>query len=82
MNSNNWQAPARHEPVRLGTVYQARWTSTNVTDSRIISAPFTTRPIKHLLFYNWSTPWEPGNGTSAATPAELHTEVDWVRVWE
>jgi hypothetical protein len=36
----------------------------------------------HLLFYNWRTPWEIGNETGPATPAELHTEVDWVRVWQ
>jgi Glycosyl hydrolases family 16 len=87
MNSNNWQ-PQPGMNLSGWHVYAARWTSANVTwylDGRLImSAPVfdsTDQPM-HLLFYNWSTPWEPGNGTSAATPAELHTEVDWVRVWQ
>ena len=68
-------------------VYAVRWTSTDVTwyldGRRIMSAPVydsTDQPM-HLLFYNWRTPWEDGNETSASTPDELHTEVDWVRVW-
>ena len=87
MNSNNWQ-PQPGMNLSGWHVYGARWTSTNVTwylDGRsIMSAPVydSTNQAMHLLFYNWSTPWEPGNGTSAATPAELQTEVDWVRVWQ
>ena len=68
-------------------MYAARWTTTDVTwyldGRRIMSAPVydsTDQPM-HLLFYNWRTPWEDGNETSAATPDELQTEVDWVRVW-
>ena len=87
MNSNNWQ-PQPGMNLSGWHVYAARWTSTNVTwylDGRsIMSASVydsTDQPM-HVLFYNWRTPWEPGNGTSAATPAELHTEVDWVRVWQ
>jgi beta-glucanase (GH16 family) len=87
MNSNNWQ-PQPGMNLSGWHVYAARWTSTNVTwylDGRsIMSASVydSTDQRMHLLFYNWSTPWEPGNGTSAATPTELHTEVDWVRVWQ
>ena len=87
MNSNNWQ-PQPGMNLSGWHVYAARWTTANVSwylDGRLImSAPVfdsTDQPM-HLLFYNWQTPWETGNGTSASTPAELHTEVDWVRVWQ
>jgi hypothetical protein len=87
MNSNNWQ-PQPGMNLSGWHVYGARWTSTSVTwylDGRLImSAPVydsTDQPM-HLLFYNWRTPWEAGNGTSVTTPAELRTEVDWVRVWQ
>jgi beta-glucanase (GH16 family) len=87
MNSNNWQ-PQPGMNLSGWHVYAARWTSTNVTwyldDRLIMSTPVydsTDQPM-HLLFYNWSTSWEPGNGTSASTPDELHTEVDWIRVWQ
>jgi hypothetical protein len=86
MNSNNWQPQPRTD-LSGWHVYAARWTSTDVTwyvdGRRIMSAAVydsTDQPM-HLLFYNWRTPWEDGNETSAATPDELHTEVDWVRVW-
>ena len=85
-NSNNWQ-PQPGMDLSGWHVYAARWTGTAVTwyvdGRRIMSAPVydsTDQPM-HLLFYNWRTPWEDGNETSAATPDELHTEVDWVRVW-
>jgi Glycosyl hydrolases family 16 len=87
MNSNNWQ-PQPGMDLSGWHVYAARWTSTDVTwyldGRRIMSAPVydsTDQPM-HLLFYNWGTPWEGGNETSAATPDQLHTEVDWVRVWQ
>jgi Glycosyl hydrolases family 16 len=87
MNSNNWQ-PQPGMNLSTWHVYAARWTATNVTwylDNRMImSAPVfdsTNQPM-HLLFYNWATPWQDGNETGASTPAELHTEVDWVRVWQ
>ena len=87
MNSNNWQ-PQPGMNMSAWHVYAARWTATNVTwylDNRMImSAPVfdsTNQPM-HLLFYNWATPWQDGNETGASTPAELHTEVDWVRVWQ
>ena len=87
MNSNNWH-PQPGMNLSRWHRYAARWTSTNVTwyldGRRIMSAPVydSTNQRMHLLFYNWSTPWEPGNGTSASTRAQLHTEVDWVRVWQ
>ena len=87
MNSNNWQ-PQPGMNLSGWHVYAARWTNTQVTwylDGRLImsaSVYDSTDQRMHLLFYNWSTPWEPGNGTSAATPDQLHTQVDWVRVWQ
>jgi len=42
----------------------------------------STNQAMHLLFYNWRTPWESGNSPGSTTPDELHTEVDWVRVWQ
>lgn len=85
INSNNWQ-PQPGMNLSGWHVYAARWTSTDVTwyldGRRIMSAPVldsTDQPM-HLLFYNWRTPWQAGNETSAATPDQLHTEVDWVRL--
>jgi hypothetical protein len=87
MNSNNLQ-PQPGTNLSGWHVYAVRWTSTDVTwyldDRRIMSAPVydsTDQPM-HLLFYNWGTPWQGGNETGAATPDQLHTEVDWVRVWQ
>jgi Glycosyl hydrolases family 16 len=87
MNSNNWQ-PQPGMNLSGWHVYGARWTSTNVTwylDGRhIMSAPVfdSTDQRMHLLFYNWRTPWQDGNETSASTPDRLRTQVDWVRVWQ
>ena len=85
-NSNNWR-PQPGTNLSGWHVYAARWTSTKITwyldGRRIMSAPVydSTNQRMHLLFYNWQTPWQDGNETSASTPAELHTQVDWVRVW-
>jgi hypothetical protein len=89
INSNSWQ------PQRPGTnlaadyhVYAVLWTATEVSwylDGRfLMSWPVydSTNQRMHLLFYNWRTPWEPENQVGPTTPDELHTEVDWVRVWQ
>jgi hypothetical protein len=86
-NSNNWQ-PQPGMDLSGWHVYAARWTGTEVAwyldGRRIMSAPVydSTDQRMHLLFYNWRTPWQEGNETSADTPDELRTEVDWVRVWQ
>ncbi len=87
MNSNNWQPqPGMYMPD--WHTYAARWTATEVTwyldGRRIMSAPVydsTDQPM-HLILSHWNTTWEPGTDPNASTPDELHTEVDWVRVWQ
>jgi hypothetical protein len=88
-SSNNWQ------PQAAGTnlsshwhVYAVKWGTSEVSwylDGRLVmSAPLydsTAQPM-HLLFYNWDTPWEAGNDTSADSPDVIETQVDWVRVWQ
>ena len=87
MNTNNRQPqPGVYMPG--WHTYAARWTATDVTwyldGHRIMSAPVydsTDQPM-HLIFSHWNTTWEPGTQPNASTPDELHTEVDWVRVWQ
>jgi Glycosyl hydrolases family 16 len=86
MNSNNWQ-PQPGMNLSRWHVYAARWTGTDVTwyldGRRIMSAPVydsTDQPM-HLIFSNSRTPWQDGK-EAATTPDELHTEVDWIRVWQ
>src|SRR5262249_35949551 len=88
-NANNWQQLAAG--TNLSTAfhtYAALWTLSSVSwylDGQLMMSTPTydsTDQMMHLLFYNWDTPWESGNTTSSSTPDELHTEVDWVRVWQ
>jgi hypothetical protein len=89
INRNNWR------PQRRGTnlaadyhVYSVLWTETKVRwylDGRLVmSWPVydSTNQRMNLVFSNWRTPSEPENKVGPATPDELHTEVDWVRVWQ
>jgi hypothetical protein len=86
-NSNNWQ-PQPGMNLSGWHVYALRWTATDVSwyldGRRIMSAPVydsTDQPM-HLIFSDWRTRWQDGNETGPTTPDQLHTEVDWVRVWQ
>jgi hypothetical protein len=66
--------------------YSVLWTRTEVRwylDEVLLGSaqPFDSlnQPM-HLLFYQWPQSWT--RDTDASTPNELHTEVDWVRVWQ
>jgi beta-glucanase (GH16 family) len=67
-------------------VYSALWTATEVRwylDGALLgSVPAfdSLRQRMHMLFYQWPQSWT--RDTDASSPAELHTEVDWVRVWQ
>jgi hypothetical protein len=67
-------------------VYSALWTKTEVIwyfDQReVVRAPAfdSTDQDLFIMFDMWIGGWK--GGTTSATPAELHTEVDWVRVWQ
>jgi glycosyl hydrolase family 16 len=87
-NENNWQPQKGLDLAAHWHIYAVKWTRSLLSwylDGReIMSAtPYdsTLQPM-HLLFYNWSTDWQPGNEVSRSTPRELQTEVDWVRVWQ
>ena len=68
-------------------VYSALWTASEVVwyfDRRGVGrtrvfAGSTDQPM-YLLIYMWVGGWT--SGPTPATPDELHTEVDWVRVWQ
>jgi hypothetical protein len=84
INSNNWQ-PRRVNLTRRFHTYAMRWTPARVTwfldQRRIMSWPVfeTTNTRMFLLFTMYiggqSSPDE-------STPNELHTKVNWVRVWQ
>ena len=66
--------------------YAALWTATTV--SWYLDGQFThSAPVYdsfnqqlHLILYMWIGGWT--GDPNSSTPAELHTEVDWVRVWQ
>jgi hypothetical protein len=84
-NGNNWQ-PQRVDLTAQFHTYSALWQATSVTwyldGRRLMRAPVydTTDNAMFLIVDMWTGGWtkEP----DASTPAELHTEVDWVRVWQ
>jgi Glycosyl hydrolases family 16 len=88
-NSNNWQPQAAGTNLSSDWhVYAVKWAGSQVAwylDGVLqMTAPVyasTPQPM-HPLFYNWDTPWESGNGTSASSPDIIETQVDWVRVWQ
>jgi beta-glucanase (GH16 family) len=86
--ANNWQPRPAGTNMSDWHVYAVKWTTTGVSwyldGNLVMSAPVydTTNQPMHLLFYNWATPWESGNGTGSSTPNTIDTEVDWVRVWQ
>jgi hypothetical protein len=65
--------------------YGMKWTATTISwyldDALLMSAPVydSTNQQMFLLLQMWTGGWTSETGSS--TPAELHTEVDWVRVW-
>lgn len=84
-NGNNWQPQGIDLTVGFHT-YSALWESTSVTwylDGRkLMEAPVydTTDKDMFLILDMWTGGWT--RDTDGTTPAELHTEVDWVRVWQ
>jgi hypothetical protein len=84
-NGNNSQRERTDLTAGFHT-YSALWSSTSVTwylDGRkLMSAPVydTTDNDMFLILCMWIGGWT--KETDANTPAELHTEVDWVRVWQ
>jgi Glycosyl hydrolases family 16 len=84
-NGNNWQLQRIDLTAGFHT-YAALWGSTSVTwyldGRRLMKAPVydTTDNDMFLILDMWTGGWT--RGTDIGTPAELHTEVDWVRVWQ
>ena len=84
-NGNNWQPVAANLTTGFHT-YGALWTSTSVTwyldDKKIMSAPTyaTDNQPMYLLLQMWIGGWSPD--PDSTTPNYLHTEVDWVHVWQ
>lgn len=88
-NVNSWQPLEPQVDLSAGWhVYAARWTASAVTwyldDQPVMTAPVydsTDQPM-HIVFYNWSTPWQNGNEPEPPLARRLETLVDWVRVWQ
>jgi beta-glucanase (GH16 family) len=84
-NGNNWQLQRVDLTAGFHT-YAALWESTSVTwyldGRRLMKAPVydTTDNEMFLILDMFTGGWT--RGTDIGTPAELHTEVDWVRVWQ
>jgi hypothetical protein len=84
-NSNNWH-PMGFDLTAGFHTYAALWTATTV--SWYLDGLFThSAPVYdsfnqqlHLILYMWIGGWT--GDTNSSTPAELHTEFDWVRVWQ
>ena len=84
-NGNNYQ-PVGVDLTAGFHTYAALWTSTTITwyldDKPLMSAPTysTDNAPMFLLLQMWSGGWT--SDPSATTPAVLHTQVDWVHVWQ
>jgi beta-glucanase (GH16 family) len=84
-NDNNWQ-PQRVDLTAGFHIYAALWDRSSVTwylDGRkLMRAPVydTTDHEMFLVFDMWAGGWT--KEADDSTPDELHTEVDWVRVWQ
>jgi hypothetical protein len=84
-NDNNYQ-PVRPDLTSGFHTYAALWTAAKVSwylDGRLVASaePYSTdnQPM-FLLLQMWTGGWT--SDPTAATPTDLHTEVDWVRVWQ
>ena len=84
-NGNNWQ-PQRSDLTARFHTYAALWEAKSVTwyldGRRLMRAPVydTTDNKMFLILDMWTGGWT--RDPDGTTPAELHTEVDWVRVWQ
>jgi beta-glucanase (GH16 family) len=84
INANHWQPQPIDLTARFHT-YAMKWTPARVTwfvdQRRIMSWPVweTTNRRMFILFSMYV-----GGASSpdSSTPEELHTRVDWVRVWQ
>jgi beta-glucanase (GH16 family) len=85
-NANNYTNVA---PTNLTTgfhTYGLLWTATSIKwylDGQLLhtETPYESLNQPMFVLYNiWIGGWS--GGTNASTPAELKTEVDWVRVWQ
>jgi hypothetical protein len=82
--------PSQNVGVNMTTgfhIYAVRWTPTQITwylDGVQIGTTINTydslnQPM-HLIFTQWPRSWT--RDTDSSSPDVLHTEVDWVRVWQ
>jgi hypothetical protein len=84
-NSNNWQSAGVDLTADFHVV-SALWTASEVRwylDGRYLMTTPTydsTDQEMFLLLQMWTGGWT--GDVDATTPDELHTEVDWVRVWQ
>jgi hypothetical protein len=84
INDNNWQ-PQRKDLTRRFHTYAVRWTSSRVTwfldQRRMMSWPtYDTTHTPMFLILSMYTGGE--SDPDSSSPDELHTKVDWVRVWQ
>jgi hypothetical protein len=84
INDNNWQ-PQRADLTRRFHTYAMRWTPARVTwfldGRRMMSWPtFETTNTRMFLILSMYTGGE--SQPDASSPDELHTKVNWVRVWQ
>ena len=85
-NGNNWQ-PAAFALAGQWHTYATLWTASQVCwyidDVQTHCAPTyadTANSPMFLLLQMWIGGWT--SGTNSSTPDELHTEIDWVSVWQ
>lgn len=84
INSNNWQ-PRRVDLTRRFHTYAMKWTAERVTwyldQRKVMSWPvFGTTNTRMFLILSMYTGGE--SSPDSSSPDELHTKVDWVRVWQ
>lgn len=84
INANNWQ-PRRVDLTARFHTYAMRWTPARVTwfldQRRVMSWPvFRTTNTRMFLLLSMYTGGE--SSPDSSSPNELHTMVDWVRVWQ
>jgi beta-glucanase (GH16 family) len=84
INDNNWH-PQRKDLTKRFHTYAMRWTPQRVTwfldQRRMMSWPtWETTNTRMFLILSMYTGGE--SQPDASSPDELHTKVDWVRVWQ
>jgi beta-glucanase (GH16 family) len=68
-----------HTYAVLWTASEVKWYLDGAFLGSVPAFDSIDQPM-HLIFYQWPQSWT--RDTDSTSPDELHTEVDWVKVWQ